>query len=152
MIRITVPVFFLLFLADLHAQTNDMIPWRANRKLTWDDFTKKRDNGPNGLKALTTAGIGVEFECNGPEPRIVVKCNFRKKESWTRTTESDVLLAHEQLHFDVTELYARKLRQKLSELRDPVGRVLVKCRIFMIEISKIYGHIKASMTNRPITV
>lgn len=104
------------------AQDKELIPWQADRKLTWDDFVKKRDNGPNGLKALTTAGIGVEFECNGPTPRVLVTCHFKKKESWTRNTESDKLLAHEQLHFDATELYARKLRKQLAELKDPCGK------------------------------
>ena len=49
-------------------------------------------------------------------------CHFKKKESWTRNTDSEQLLAHEQLHFDVTELYARKLRKKLSELKDPCSK------------------------------
>lgn len=57
---------------------------------------------------------------------MLVSCHFKKKESWTRTIESDALLAHEQLHFDATELFARKLRKKLSELKDPCGKGSVK--------------------------
>jgi hypothetical protein len=122
MIRFITILLFICFGLTSFAQDKDLIPWQAERRLTWGDFVKKRDNGPNGLKALTTAGIGVEFECNGPEPRVMVSCHFKKKESWTRTTESKALLAHEQLHFDATELFARKLRKKLSDLKYPCGK------------------------------
>jgi predicted secreted Zn-dependent protease len=33
--------------------------------------------------------------------------------------EDDALLRHEQTHFDLTELAARRLRKHLAELRDP---------------------------------
>ena len=122
MIRFLTILLLICFGLSSLAQDKDLIPWQAERRLTWNDFVKKRDNGQNGLKALTTAGIGVEFECTGPEPKVLVTCHFKKKESWTRTTESDALLAHEQLHFDATELFARKLRKKLTELNDPCSK------------------------------
>ena len=121
-IRFITILILLCFGLMSFAQDNGIIPWQEGQKLTWDDFAKKRNNEANGLKALTTAGIGVEFECNGSEPKVLVSCHFKKNESWTRTTENDALLAHEQLHFDATELYARKLRKKLSELKDPCGK------------------------------
>ena len=45
-----------------------------------------------------------------------MRAYFEKKESWYKQdAHTDYHLAHEQLHFDVTELYARKLRKALSE-------------------------------------
>ena len=122
MIRIAFVVVFMFSAVAGYSQDKELIPWKEGERLSWNDFTKKRSNNHNGLQALTTAGIGVEFECNGPEPKVLVTCHFKKKESWTRNTESSELLAHEQLHFDITELFARKLRKKLSELADPCGK------------------------------
>ena len=122
MIRLSALLTFILLSICCFSQDQGLISWKAEDRLTWDDFTHKQSNNHNGLQALTTAGIGVEFECNGPTPKVLVTCHFKKKESWTRNTESKELLAHEQLHFDITELFARKLRKKLAELSDPCGK------------------------------
>lgn len=122
MIRVCFFIGFMFLTVSGFSQKQELIPWKEGERLSWNDFTKKRSNNHNGLQALTTAGIGVEFECNGPEPKVLVTCHFKKKESWTRNTESVELLAHEQLHFDITELFARKLRKQLDEVSDPCGK------------------------------
>ena len=122
MIRFLIAFVFTIISSQLNAQDANLIPWKANERLTWEDFIKKKSNNHNGLQALTTAGIGIEFECKGPKPKIAVTCHFKKKESWTRNTESMELLAHEQVHFDITELFARKLRKKLADLAEPCGK------------------------------
>lgn len=89
------------------------IPWSENRKLTWSDFkAKPRKASPN--EALTDSGMSIELECDGTTSKAVVKCYFNASKSWTKSKDSDYLLAHEQLHFDITELFVRKLRQQLS--------------------------------------
>ena len=45
-----------------------------------------------------------------------VDAYFIPSRSWVRE-RSERLLAHEQLHFDIAELYARGARKKISELR-----------------------------------
>ncbi len=47
---------------------------------------------------------------------LTVVAKFYKDKSWV-TSRTDGLLAHEQLHFDIAELYARKIRKKFSELK-----------------------------------
>jgi predicted secreted Zn-dependent protease len=42
--------------------------------------------------------------------------NFSPKLSWKKSSGlNDYMLQHEQTHFDITELYARILRKRLSE-------------------------------------
>jgi predicted secreted Zn-dependent protease len=43
-----------------------------------------------------------------------VRCFFIKSKSWKKEGVSETLLQHEQLHFDIAELFARKLRKDLS--------------------------------------
>ena len=74
------------------------------------------------MKAMTDSGIAIWFDCSNEDEPIVAKAFFDKSKSWTKAADNKELLAHEQLHFDITELFTRKLRKKLSELNDPCGK------------------------------
>ncbi|PSR52916.1 hypothetical protein AHMF7605_04930 [Adhaeribacter arboris] len=95
-------------------EVNAHIDWNSNRRLTWDDFQKEADvNDP--LHALASTNIAVQATCKNNQMVYDVKCQFAVNESWTKNKTSEELLQHEQLHFDLTEVYARLLRQKLSQ-------------------------------------
>jgi hypothetical protein len=91
------------------------IPWSANRPLTWADF-KSKPTPADRLAALTSATIDVQAACQDFKFASTVRAVFMPTESWVREASKATpnLLRHEQVHFDITELYARKLRQKIS--------------------------------------
>lgn len=90
------------------------IPWTEGYKLKWSDFKgKARKHSPN--EALTDSGMSIELKCDGKTSKAVVKCYFNPNSSWTKSKDSDYLLGHEQLHFDITELFVRKLRKQLAK-------------------------------------
>lgn len=91
------------------------IPWRADRKLTWDDFQAAAD-AHEPLHAMTATTIAVKSNCRDNVLRFTVLSQFAPHESWTKNRASAELLQHEQMHFDLTEVYARRLRQQLSKL------------------------------------
>lgn len=93
----------------------DCLVWSADRPLTWQDF-KGRPSASSPNKAMTDSGMSISFTCEGGQAEVSLGCYFKKGSSWTKTTESDRLLKHEQLHFDITELFTRKLRKQVSEL------------------------------------
>jgi len=91
----------------------DCISWNENRKLTWSDFkAAPKKLSPNA--ALTESGMSIELKCDGKTSEAVVKCYFTPDKSWTKDKQSAYLLRHEQLHFDITELFVRKLRLQLA--------------------------------------
>lgn len=94
----------------------DEIAWKASRRLTWDDFKAKADN-VDPLHALTATNIDMKAKCENGELKVKVASVFSPKESWSKNKKSDKLLYHEQLHFDITEIYARRLRRELSNLK-----------------------------------
>jgi hypothetical protein len=49
-------------------------------------------------------------------PNYMISVGFYRYTSWNRDTTCSIL-THEQLHFDLAELYARKLRKHIAELR-----------------------------------
>ncbi|MBC6989328.1 MULTISPECIES: DUF922 domain-containing protein [Hymenobacter] len=119
------PLLFWLPMASTPAPQNTvvaadpatLIPWSPTRPLAWSDF-KSKPTPADKLAALTTATIDVKAGCTDFVFNYSVRAVFSPTESWVReaTKSNESLLKHEQLHFDITEYHARKLRQKLSTL------------------------------------
>ena len=100
----------------------EKIPWEENVHLTWDDFKGTPD--PNSdFKANTNTGIIYSWGLRKANGEVTLNYevynHFYPQLSWVNPgSKVDHLLKHEQLHFDISELHARKLRKKLSEI-DP---------------------------------
>lgn len=102
----------------VHAQ-RDTIPW-SKQKLTWKDFRDKPQLGSKAA-AITASGISYSFTSlargNAVEADFIVGAFFYPEKSWYRTHLGDAhILGHEQLHFDISELFARRMRKRLSEI------------------------------------
>jgi hypothetical protein len=104
----------LVFGQEHTSAARDVILWNEYYKLGWHDFEGKRSED-----AIGDAGSVVQIKA---KPYLVknkiqydVAALFVRHKSWV-SDKSEALLAHEQLHFDIAELYARKIREKISEL------------------------------------
>jgi hypothetical protein len=100
------------------SQDYETIAWSQENKLTWEDFKGKTPN--NARAAATTAsGISYQFSTSGSNGEIeldyLVSTFFYPDKSWNQPSLCDsLILSHEQLHFDISELYARKMRNRLA--------------------------------------
>jgi len=102
---------------QLEAKYNDDILWENNRPLTWSDFQGIPDYENDFVKALTASSIRYVYGCQD-DGMIGFKISavFKKSQSWVKeVAHTNYHLGHEQLHFDITELHARKLRTLLAE-------------------------------------
>lgn len=95
------------------------IEWSSDRKLTWDDFkgTPDLENFPNAL-AVTNSGFG--YQSSGihlfKKGELFVQAFFYNYGSWVLPEgRTDYVLRHEQIHFDLTEIFSRKLRKELKD-------------------------------------
>lgn len=89
--------------------------WNNTKKLTWSDFRGKPFL--NASEAAMTAS-SVEFSYSAKDNVLEwnVKAKYYPQLSWSyKNKQSDYILQHEQLHFDITELYARLFRKRLSD-------------------------------------
>lgn len=116
-----VSYWILLCIPTVFAQSPDagesnFISWNEFYKLQWHDFQGDPDES-----SLGDAGAAVQIKAKPFLVRKQIKYDvdalFNRKKSWTRD-QSESLLAHEQLHFDIAELYARKIRKKIKQLND----------------------------------
>lgn len=91
---------------------NDTIIWKQDSLLRPTDF--KARPKPNGPLGLTASMLFIYSGESDGELIFYVEALFVKSKSYI-TKSSEYVLRHEQLHFDICELNARKLRKKLSE-------------------------------------
>jgi len=92
---------------------NDEITWSESRKLTWEDFKGIPPDDPVEFTVAVTCST-MDFEFHNTK-NYKIESKFIKSKSWTVTDDSK-MLAHEQLHFDITELYVRKIRRSFDSL------------------------------------
>lgn len=114
-------IFIFLFLSlafvrkkqDETYKEREIIVWDKSNKLKWDYF-KGKYHGSN--KNAGTYSLIYSLYTNNTLKSINIRACFVLKASWkTDKNLSDYLLNHEQKHFDITEIYARKLRKMLID-------------------------------------
>ncbi len=91
--------------------------------LTWKDF-KGKVNKRSSYFASTSSGYKYNAAFVGDSLRIVLPCMFYPGKSWVKKgKETPSLLKHEQGHFDLTEIYTRKMRQEIASKKYHVKKV-----------------------------
>jgi hypothetical protein len=104
--------------AQRGADSPQLIEWSADRKLTIEDFTAKVPARTTSA-SLSWVAIEVSWECVDGSAASRARSVFDPSRSWWRQSGGDgdrALLAHERLHFDLTELWARRIRAALQAL------------------------------------
>ena len=119
-------IFFLIGFISLMSFSfvkDDFILWQENKKLKIQDF--KADNKDtikvNRQQFLgAISAIRIEYSSfqrnKNSVPDFSIKTYFDTNESWM-LLKNDYVLQHEQIHFDLTDLYARKMRKSVESLR-----------------------------------
>jgi len=136
----------LLLLSCLVFVQNDepVLPWNETYKLTWLYF-KAKPNMNDSAVAITASGITFGFSIRQTDKKEVVsfssevQAHFYPDQSWFKIEQADdPILGHEQLHFDITELYARKFRCRISLVK-------LSNRV-RVELNKIHNDINAELS------
>lgn len=98
--------------------------WSENRKLEWADF--RAENEPHAYNATALTYCGIEYGVSaltslyGNNTKYIVKCIFFPEKSWVTadvTQRTAEVLKHEQTHFDLCEVYARRLYKELTNTK-----------------------------------
>jgi hypothetical protein len=101
-------------------------PW-TTRKLTWGDY---RAAAPLGAPeaAMSVVGLQWGFRCTGARFAFEVHAVFFPEKSWVKRAiildqqHSRSTLRHEQTHFDISEVHARRMQRALQALTRPCAR------------------------------
>lgn len=88
------------------------INWSEDRKLKWEDF-KAVPQKIGDVAALTATHLGFSYNVVNGKITYTIECKFEKNRSWGMVKNSWIL-NHEQGHFDIAEIYSRKLFKAIS--------------------------------------
>jgi hypothetical protein len=114
-------------LIDAQLNARGALKWAKDRPLTTNDF--KGTPPPNAQEgAHTEYTIISGARCTGRTLEYKVTTAMLPGQSWfmpeLRHSPSDMArtLRHEQTHFDLSEVFARRIRRKFAELYDPCSQ------------------------------
>jgi len=103
-------------------QEERSVTWNDDLQLTWADFNGKPSYGTT-VAAVTASGISFGFSTKMTETLLVdytyeVLAQFYPDKSWyIKERANSIILDHERLHFDITELHARKFRKRIAQTK-----------------------------------
>jgi len=115
-----------VFLIDNAKDYENEVVWHKKRKLEISDFKASTNKRP--FTAVTTSGFRYRVEGRPAFPnkyKLFVETYFDCQLSYFKRTEFDSLvLAHEQIHFDISELYARKFVEQMEKKAKNLDQLL----------------------------
>lgn len=92
------------------------ISWHPDRRLEVANFQASTAHRPG--QASSASGFGYTLSSSPIQGRhvVTVSSTFYPRESYFKAGEDSLfILEHEQIHFDITELFARKFLQRILE-------------------------------------
>ncbi len=104
----------------LKTDTGDTLIWGENYRLDWQDF--KGPVPPSDFAAESNCMFNYKARPEIANGKMTLFINFDacfiKGSSWVKDDKhQDTLLLHEQYHFNICEVHARRLKSKLKQLQ-----------------------------------
>lgn len=108
-------LFVLILPSMLHAQEDkeELVEWSAGRKLSWLDYKADPDRNSDAA-ASTTTYLAIQYNIRYNGFTYKINSKFSKDRSWG-LHKTNYILSHEQGHFDLAEVFARKLHMRMTE-------------------------------------
>jgi len=100
-----------------HAQTKaePLVKWDAENKISWENFNVKDTNDRFAAEANTFFKANFYLKNDSVFCQVVTYLNAHR--SWRKPFMKldEYAIKHEQMHFDITEIFARKIRKELID-------------------------------------
>jgi hypothetical protein len=119
-------------ISDPGGKREEYIPWENERRLSWDDYLCEPKRNTDAV-ASTSTSLGIAYQVINSKFTYHITCDFSKTKSWG-LLRTDYILLHEQGHFDITEIFARKLYEALQHYE-------FNRRTFKRDVNSIYQSI-----------
>ncbi len=87
------------------------ICWQKGRILKWNDF---KGSVPKGRGFSAETFIILAYDMVSLNKMRISNCMIKNKSWAVKQERSQTVIVHEQYHFNIAEIYARKIRQELS--------------------------------------
>ncbi len=108
-------VGLIFILSWVSIPVEDPIVWSKEKKLSWNDF---QASAPKLDSHVALSRVEIQYESSVDKAgKMTMDINgvFIKEQSWVKQDrKSESILKHEQYHFNLTEVWARKLRKEIT--------------------------------------
>lgn len=96
------------------------ISWKEDAKLSWENFQSlvNRKTNPDVVAYTNCGWEYTVIKSSNPKAAVefTIETIFNEDKSWKDVKRiNDYYLLHEQKHFDIAEIFARKLRKEVKE-------------------------------------
>lgn len=132
-------ICLMLLASSAFAQRDneELIRWDDVKRLNWSDYKGKPD--PNSDAAASTSTyLVIDYNISQNTMTYKIQSMFSRTRSWG-LHKTDYILSHEQGHFDIAEIFARKLHKKMSEYK-------FDKRTYQKSLGKIYDEVVEEKT------
>ena len=134
----------LFFISSAVFAQSSVVTYRDYPSITWQDFRADVPLKTSHAASIST-GMHYKWSCSYIGNKINleydIQSELNRSLSWSKyKKEQKEILKHEQLHYDITELYTRKLRKAFSEYT-PVIKTLKK------DLEQIYNRVEQERQN-----
>ena len=132
-------ICLLLLSCSLFAQRDneELIRWDDAKRLNWSDYKGKPDPSSDAA-ASTSTYLVIDYNISQNKMTYKIQSMFSRTRSWG-LHKTDYILSHEQGHFDIAEVFARKLHKKMSEFK-------FDKRTYQKNLGKIYDEVVEEKT------
>ncbi len=108
----------VIFCCSFVKQNSDYLNWEPNRHLSFSDF---KGTAPSNIssKSAVNSSISISYQISqipGKTPEVIIFNKFDRSGSWIKLKTREILDL-QQIHFDYSELYARKIRKEIMVLK-----------------------------------
>ena len=105
----------LLSLSQTAGRNEELVIWHPVNKLSWNDYKAKPDPTSDAA-ASTTTYLTISYNISSSDFTYKIESRFSRTRSWG-LYKTPYILSHEQGHFDIAEIFARKLHKKMIDYR-----------------------------------
>ena len=132
-------IFLMLLASSAFAQRDneELIRWDDAKRLNWSDYKGKPDPSSDAA-ASTSTYLVIDYNISQNKMTYKIQSMFSRTRSWG-LHKTDYILSHEQGHFDIAEVFARKLHKKMSEFK-------FDKRTYQKNLAKIYDEVVEEKT------
>lgn len=136
-IHLFICVMLLSSFLFAQSEKEDMIKWDDDIRLNWADYLGKPD-GSSDAAASTSTYLVIDYSIWQNSLTYKIQSLFSRTRSWG-LHKTNYILSHEQGHFDIAEIFARKLHKKMSEYK-------FDKRTYQKSLGKIYDDVVEEKT------
>jgi hypothetical protein len=109
-------ILLILLIGNSPKGYEKRICWEEGNLINWKNFIGKPQYNTS-FAAITTVSLRTEIISN--KSVLVENCMIEKKSWVVINNKTDYLLKHEQYHFNLAEIIARRMRKDISTIKTP---------------------------------